>query len=219
MDEFCTLVMTNTQQAFGACWGWFVRCFFTEEFTKTPAFGVIIGAILLVLKDVYERRANRRNLLRALRTEVATSQEAVADVLEGLPKDEELDLVSQGVKEQTLTFEQLNALPAGWALLAPTLPFVDLILKLRPDEAAAAVCYVDAWARFVEFEKKAATQFNRLVDLTPKLTETTHKIQLSEVAGQVCDSFRSMRDAAQHIQKQRHELEKLVRKRLARWWW
>lgn len=219
MDEFCLQLATSLQRVFECtCLSWVHRLFLSEEFTKSPAFGVMMGVALLILKDRYESWRMRRNLLRALQTEVRTSKGAVAHALNGFPNDEQLDVVLQGVKEQTLTFEQLNALPAGWALFAPTLPFVDLILKLKPDEAEAAVCYVDAWARFVEFEKKASAQFNRLVDLTPKLKDAPHQIQLAEVAGQMCDSFREMRDAANHIQEQRTDLEKIVSKRLARWW-
>lgn len=219
MDEFCLQLATSVQRVLECTgWNWFRRLFLSEEFAKSPAFGVVIGVVLLILKDRYESWRMRRNLLRALKTEVATSKDAVADALNGFPKEEELDAVLEGVKDQTLTFKQLNALPAGWALLAPTLPFVDLILKLRPDEAEAAVLYVDAWSRFVEFEKRVATQFNRLVDLTPKLKDPLHQIQLAEVAGQMQDSFRCMMSAAQHIQEQRDELEKLVSKRLTRWW-
>lgn len=183
---------------------------FTDTFAKSPAAGIVVGVILLMLKDGFERHRVRRTLLRALNTEARTTWKIIADLLEQFPKREEADAIVDAVTNGTLTFEILDGLPAGFALFVPAFPLSDTITKLKPKEAEAAIHYFDAWTRLAEFERRVVTTYTKLIDLAPEANKEDRKMQVREVAVQVRGNLRQLLAAVRDLSTARRDLERVT---------
>jgi len=190
-----------------AAWQGIKGFLFTSEFAKSPVSGVIVGAILLLLKSYYDQRKARQCLLAALTTEAETAWNIVNDLLERFPTKADADEIVNGVRLGNLSFETLNKVPAGWLLSPPSFPLADTISKLKPAQAVAAVDYFDAWARLVERERRLTMVYMKLVDLTPFLADEKHRMQLMEVAYQLRGNLGKMLAAAKGLANARHVLE------------
>jgi hypothetical protein len=201
--------------AVGDPWGWLRDLLLTSEFAKSPVAGVLVGLALLLIKDFYDRLRARRTLLRALHTECRTTWAVLDDLARKFPKKAEADAIVDAVKYDTLDFDAINGLPSGWALFVPTLPIADVLTKLKPKEAEAAIAYFDGWTRVTDFERRMTTLYGKLVDLTPNVGERAHATQLREIACQLRGSWNQLRIAAEDLAKARLTLEDVIERSLS----
>ena len=196
-------------------WGGLRDFLLTSEFARSPAAGVIVGVVLLVIKDVYDRHRARRTLLTALHTECRTTWETLDDLAKRFPHRAEADAILRAIEGKTLNFETLDALPGGWALYVPNLPINDVLTKLKPEEAEAAIKYFDSWTRVADFERRVTTLYAKLVDLTPNAQKDDNLMQLREVACQLRGSWNQLRIAAEDLTTARRTLEDVMARALS----
>jgi len=202
------------QESLFAAWEVLKKLLFTSEYAKSPMAGIVVGVVLLMAKDAYDRRQARRVLLVALQTEASTAWHTVHDLLRRFPTKAEADKLVKGVEDKNLDFETLDSIPAGWLLSAPSFSVADTIAKLKPHQATVAIEYFDAWTRLVERERRLTTTYMKLVELTPQLSKSESHMQLREVACQVRGSLKKLLTAAKDLAVARDALEVLATRSL-----
>lgn len=187
-----------------------LHLFMSSDFARSPAGGIIVGLILLVVKGQYDRHSERKKLLWALNADARTCWAAMDHMARHFPSRSEADAIVEEVTAGSLTFETIDRLPAGWALFVSTFSHSDVLTKLRPKETLVAISYLDAWSRVIEFEKRISSLYQKLLDLTPHLQSNAHRIQLLEIASQLRGCWSSLRVAGQQLQTARAELENMT---------
>ncbi len=192
-----------------------VWAFLASDFWKGPAGGIIIAVVCLLIKDSFERWRTRQKLLSALKTEAETARVSIEDLLSRFPKIKSADDIVKSVEILDLRFEVLDELPGGWCLFAPSFAFGDLITRLNPKEARAAIEYLDAWARVIEFERRYSSYYTKLVDATPQVKKDEYRTQLRELSIQVRGSLRQLLLAATDLAVARKVVEDITTKGLS----
>lgn len=183
------------------------RVLFSGEFAKSPAAGILVGVVVLVAKDFYERWRVRRALRRALNTEARCTWGFVKSMLGDFPSKDEVDAVVAGVTNGDLTFEVLNQLPSGFLFLKPSFQLGDIISKLKPKEAEAAVVYFDVWDRLVARTENFSATFSKLLELTSSMNDPRRRIELLETADRLSGNLRLILLATRDLGGARHNLE------------
>ncbi|OQX67446.1 MAG: hypothetical protein B6A08_15455 [Sorangiineae bacterium NIC37A_2] len=204
MIELCFAVLFREAMD---CLNELSRVVFTSEFGKSPAAGIVVGFVLLILKDLYERRRARTTLKAALCTEAKTTWRVVETLMRGFPTRFETQAVVEAVETKSLTFEVINKLPSGFLFLKPNFPLGDVIAKLRPHEAEAAILYFDVWDRLANREARYSATFHELLKLTPHQQDANYAVQLKEIADELQGGLYLMLIAARDLASARHRLE------------